>query len=574
MSKQIGQPHVGRRTETRKNGIKYIYERTTQYDPKTKKVKVLGCKLIGKILPGQTQIIPTRPKKASNTKQQTSPQVSQVQAERKHVGATDIVQWVGTQSGIDKDLAASLPKEEALKAKAIGRYLVMEDGRTLPQIAEWQLTHESPYNGPISENVYGKLFEDIGTNEGWVQNYFIQRSSHLNVNPSLALDSTTVSTYSANQNEARYGFNKDHDGLPTIKLVTLYSVKDQQPVAYCKQPGNLPDVITIGNAIKQLSCLGVRRPMVVTDNGYYSEQNIAEFLRSNIKFLTLADLRVKWIRTEVDRLLPQLTAYSCVCPFDSKVRGETTMVQRSFSYKSKKSANADNADLSIKRRVYIHVFRNDDLRRSREEELFNSLEELKAQVKRQEPLSESAEKRAKKFLLVSRKGRGGKLHVSVNEQAYQQEMKYAGVFVLVSNKAQSCFEALTHYRLREKTEEAFALYKSHVDGAKPRVWTSDRLRGRQFVQFVALGYRSFLLKRIKEIKNDLEKTPENCSASDKRLRDQLRAWLNNRSLSQILKWFDCNERTTVISEVGMKRWTTENTKRDRLFLQMLGMKNF
>lgn len=91
-----GVPHVGRRTETKKDGTKYIYERTTIYDPQTKKIKVLGCKLIGKILKGSDEIIQTRPKKPAAPKP-----VEPVKAERVHVGASEILDFVGKQSAVD-----------------------------------------------------------------------------------------------------------------------------------------------------------------------------------------------------------------------------------------------------------------------------------------------------------------------------------------------------------------------------------------------------------------------------------------------------------------------------------------
>jgi len=76
-----------------------------------------------------------------------------------------------------------------------------------------------------TEDVYGKLFKDVGRNEGDVQRYFSARAERLGKSPALAFYSTTVSTYSENQSEARRGFNKDSNGLNTIKLLTLYSVK-------------------------------------------------------------------------------------------------------------------------------------------------------------------------------------------------------------------------------------------------------------------------------------------------------------------------------------------------------------
>lgn len=41
----------------------YVYERVTGYDPKTQKTKTLSTRLLGKILAGSTEMIPTRPKK-------------------------------------------------------------------------------------------------------------------------------------------------------------------------------------------------------------------------------------------------------------------------------------------------------------------------------------------------------------------------------------------------------------------------------------------------------------------------------------------------------------------------------
>ena len=67
------------------------------------------------------------------------------------------------------------------------------------------------------------------------------------------------------------------------------------------------------------------------------------------------------------------------------------------------------------------------------------------------------------------------------------------------------FTALENYRLREKVEELFAIQKGRLDGARPRTWFPDNLRGRQFTQFVSLGYHCFLTKKIKEAETRLRK---------------------------------------------------------------------
>ena len=56
-----------------------------------------------------------------------------------------------------------------------------------------------------------------------------------------------------------------------------------------------------------------------------------------------------------------------------------------------------------------------------------------------------------------------------------------------------------------------------------------------------------------------------------KLEKKLEKWLKQRSLTQILDWFDCIETTQVKTAMGDYRWSTESVARDRLFLEYLGV---
>lgn len=56
-----------------------------------------------------------------------------------------------------------------------------------------------------------------------------------------------------------------------------------------------------------------------------------------------------------------------------------------------------------------------------------------------------------------------------------------------------------------------------------------------------------------------------------KLEKKLEKWLGQRSLAQILDWFDCIETTQVKTAMGDYRWSTESVARDRLFLEYLGV---
>ena len=51
----------------------------------------------------------------------------------------------------------------------------------------------------------------------------------------------------------------------------------------------------------------------------------------------------------------------------------------------------------------------------------------------------------------------------------------------------------------------------------------------------------------------------------------LKKWLIDTSFSNVLRWFDAYETTTVSRAVTNRRWNSETTKRDRLFLENIEM---
>lgn len=570
MAKRItGKNHIGERRERRPNGDIYVYERITAYDSKNKKTYTVSQKLKGKIKAGTQEIVPTRPKKRKG-------EGRMVDATRRHTGLTDILEWVGSTSGIDADIRSSFSDGDAAKIISIARYWIGTNGNTLPRLESWQVMHQLPYRNAITEDVYGALFKSVGRNEDGIQNYFSFRSARLDKSPVVAFDSTTISTYSENQLEARQGFNKAGDGLNTIKLLTLYSVKDREPLAFSKQPGNVPDVISIENAIKQIKCLKLNKPLIVTDNGYYSQENMMKFVSRNMKFLTLVNTNITWVRKVIDSIHDNLAGISSTCPFDPSVCGATATIMHEFSRERLRSRNGRVAGEkeTFSRRLYVHVFYSPDNAAKREVTFRKDLLELKAQIEAgATEFSKFAQRKIDKYMTYSTRGRGGQLKVGFNEKTIAKAKKYFGYFVLVSPQKMATFTALENYRLREKIEELFGVQKGTTDGIRPRTWYPDNLRGRQFVQFVALGYYCFLTKKIKEIRARLGKDTGKKSKELIKLENKLDKWLEQRSLAQIMDWFDCIETTNIQTAMANYRWSTESVARDRLFLKYLGVIN-
>ena len=582
-AKASGEIKTIRVQQKQKNGDIYVIERKIRYDLEKKYNVVQSSKVVGKIVKGSSKIVPTRPKKKHKDDQVKMEKESsnKLTATRLKTGMMDIIDYIGKVSGIDDAIyESSEDLGTAQKIISLARYLLATNGQSLPGITAWQFTHSLPYEDGFSEEIYHNLFESLGRNETLQQNFFKLRCEPLKQNAVLAYDSTTISTYSGNLPEARRGFNKAKDGLETIKLLTLYSVETRQPVAFSKQPGNIPDVITIENALKQFEVLGIGRAQIVTDNGYYSESNLSHMLLAHYDFITLVKTSIKWVKAELDAHLNDFQGTSRACPFDPITHGITITLKRDFKKTRKYASNTSGAkkgdEETFSRRVYLNLYFNAVRKNDEDASLDRDLIELKTFLETKgnevEDLNESTQNKVASFLNITK--RGDKTTITFNDAAIIEQKKYHGFFALVSNSEKDAFECLKKYRKRETIEFFFESGKQRADGTRPRVWHTDALRGRMFVQFITLCYYEYFLDMIRNMKEKLGvKTgdPQHDLKQNLDKENELKSWLDKTPLYLVLQWFDAIEEVKVSNKLRTKRWSTEKTSRDKMFLAKLGM---
>lgn len=566
--KASGHPRVQEVRRPQKNGDTYIFEVTTLYNPDKRYNEHVSSKLVGKIPNGGKEIIPTRPRRISTRT---------TAASRANVGITDILEWIGRESGIDDDMMASADKGIAQKVISIARFWMANPDKTVRRIEEWQISHSIPYAEGLSEDACYLLMKEVGQDVSISQKYFQRRASRAPSGASIAVDTTTVSSYSEGLNDARFGYNKDGSGLAAVKFLTLFATGNHQPIAFRRQPGNIPDVISVLNALKQFSVLGLDKPLVVLDGGFFSEQNILAFMHDHTKFLMRGQLDGKWISPWLDEVMPDIEKPSNVCPYDAGVYGITRRISREFSWERRHNwGESKKGDIVAKEyRIYLHFFLNTEKARIDKATLTSDIIHVKHQIEQGIDISlmSKAERRiAEKFLVIRTYGK--RISVSMDDDAIIKESRYYGFFVLVSNEKMETFAALREYQLRERTEEGFRIDKQYNDANVTRSKSTMSLDGRFFCQFVAFGYEEYFREALNRVKSSLAVPtgdPEHDSSDAMKKEKALLNWLNKMSIPKLFDWFDAIQETTVNTNMGKARWRTETIERDRLFLQKLGV---
>lgn len=98
-----------------------------------------------------------------------------------------------------------------------------------------------------------------------------------------------------------------------------------------------------------------------------------------------------------------------------------------------------------------------------------------------------------------------------------------------------------------------------------------------FVQFVTLCYYEYLSEQIRQMKQSLgveNGDPSHDTKDMLKAEKKLLTWVRNTPVYLLLQWFDAVEKVKVSSKLLSKRWTTEITERDSLFLEKLGIPAF
>lgn len=570
--KATGKVMEDRVWERQRNGTWYCYDRSRVWEDG--KVKTVSKKLVGKADERGGPLRPTRPKRKPAQRGEGA-QAPAVEATRMHTGMCDILAFIGSESGIDEDLRSVADGPTADKLISLARYLVATDGDSLPGIEEWQLTHPVPYKHPITEDVYGDLFREVGRDESLMQGFFAARIAREGDGPLyVALDSTTVDSETRNP-EARDGMSKSHNGKRTIKVLTLYSMGSRKPLAYAKQPGNVPDVISEKNALEQLRALGAKDVTLVTDVGFASEANLGAILHSGEHALTKVKVGWKWVSDEALKHLEELQEFPSIMDCDELTNGITVPVTREFPFtrvhgSKAKGLKAGDTDY-VRRRIYLHIYFNQDLRSDENRAFRRDLLEVKSNIERGLPLDRRAEAMRDRYLDVKRRGRSVK--VTFRKEA-REACALNGVFALAATRIKDPNEALVAYRKREWVEDFFERQKQDVGGHTARTGDPDCLNGRLFVQFLAMCYIEDLHQRLRLMKQSLGIPNGDASHDAKSNLDaekSLKNWLDKRSLWRTLVWFDAHETVEVSTDITRRRWNTETVRRDRMFLGLLGV---
>ena len=480
------------RQHDKRIGVTYAYESESYWD-KERKQSRSRRKLIGIVDPETGEIKPTT-KKKRNPKEMPKLKEPSLQSEEKpwlyakrtFYGATYLLDKIGESTGVADDLKICFP-DAYKQILSIAYYLIMEDKNPLNRFPKWGHLHTHPCGQIISSQQSSSLFS--GISESQRLHFFRLQGKRRMDNEYWAYDTTSISSYSQELRQVRYGKNKDGDSLPQINLAVLFGEGSLLPFYYRKLAGHISDVATVKQLLKDMEFLGIKKPKMVMDRGFYKECNINDLYTEHIKFLMGAKLSLKFVGSEVDNVRSAIRSWENFLP-DAEAYGITVPIQ--WRYRRIRPHKQD--EIKENRRMYVHIY-YDTIKALEDEHQFTKLiYQLNAELMTGNREKNHEDMYSKYFNVKTTPVRGQK--VTAKDDVVADAKKNFGYFALIGNDTIDAGQALKLYRNKDVVEKAFDNVKDRLDMRRMNVSSDLSLDGKLFVEFIALIYISYLHKAI------------------------------------------------------------------------------
>ena len=476
----------------KRSGNTYAYESVSYWD-KEKKQGRSKRTLIGKVDPVTGEIIPTdgrgkrrgQAKAARATKRGPAPST---RTERVFYGATYLLDQIGEITGVEHDLKTCFPLTYK-QILSIAYYLILEDNTPLFRFRKWGMLHNHPHGEDIPSQRSTELFQSI--TEEAKMNFFRLQGKRRIEKEYWAYDSTSISSYSENLKQVKYGKNKDGDHLPQLNMVLLFGEQSGLPFYFRKVAGNIPDVKTINELVYELGILGYDKIKLCMDRGFYSSDNINALYKDHHKFLTGTSTSVSFARQFIREIGSKKDNYAYYNSDKELYMFSKTI---KWDYEQKRPYKGDT--ISGERRMYLHIYFNPEKYYNDGLTFNKKLDSLKAEILADKRVPEHEKDYGKYFVIHSTPKRG--TSIEYRQEEIDKAHERYGFFVLISNEIKDPVEALKIYRMRDVIEKAFGNLKDRLNFSRTLTSSESSLDGKMFVEFIALIYLSYIKKRMEE----------------------------------------------------------------------------
>lgn len=413
------------------NGHYYLYEITSKWDPEKKRSKKITLGLLGKITEEDGFI---ESEKRKLKKQTFIPENIQL----KEFGISALI--IKDFSNYIELLKKYFPKHwKFIIALAYSRFAFQSPLKNAQYHFAKSYLSELYKNVGLSSASISKKLREIGINRKSILNFFNEFKTK---NDKILFDGTDMFSNSNKMSFPQKSKTKKGTFDNIIDLMFIFSTKKQIPLYYRIMSGLTKDVSGFKLCLEEAQ---IDDAIVIADKGFYSESNINQLDREDLKYIIPLKRNSSLIDYEQQKI-NDLKNYGGYFTFEKNI----------IWYNE-----------NIVKGKRIITYRNDSLR----------AEEINDYLRRCKKLPEK-----------------------YNEQTFFEKQYSFGTISFITNldKSISPEEIYKTYKTRNQIEDMFDVFKNILDIDKSYMQDDDALEGWMFVNFIAMHWYYKLILKLKE----------------------------------------------------------------------------
>jgi hypothetical protein len=464
------------------NGHTYLYEsksyRNEEGKPRSKKT------IIGKIDPATGNAIYKKEyldrMKAAGTpidqpQTETSYPESAVRNSKvKSYGAFYLYDQIAAKTGLLNILRDVFP-EDWRQLLNIACYL-LSSGEPVMYCGDWAEQTESYTETRMSPTAISGLFKSVSVGER--NEFYSQWATYRCEQEYLALDITSVSSYSELINCVEWGYNRDKEKLAQVNLCLLMGEESGFPVFQTLYSGSLKDVSTLKTTLKLASSLSIDKMSIVMDKGFCSVKNIEAMFssRQELRFLIS---------------VPFTLSFAKECVMDER-QGIDSIENTLLIGEDVMRGVTRERFWNGKQAIFAHTYFNAIHAAYVKNDLYADIASIASNIRKGIPLG-AADSKYKKFFRVGKPNKEGSgSEVEILNDEVEKALFSCGWLVIVSNHIGSAEETISVYRAKDVVEKGFLSMKGSLDLGRLRVHSDETVQSKVFVCFIALIIKCYI----------------------------------------------------------------------------------
>ncbi len=314
--------------------------------------------------------------------------------------------------------------------------------------------------------------------------FYDKWNKNINNKDFVALDITSISSYSELIEGVDWGYNRDGEKLPQINLCILFGEGCQHPIFLKTYNGKIGDVSTLKTTIKEIGKVVPGAKIKASmDKGFYSQANVDNMIEENIDFIISVPFTNKFAKQQIENERKDIDTYkNYIKAGNDPLRG----IHKEEEWHTKR----------VNTKLHVHVFYNPYRHTKERNELFDFIYELEEEAKK-DPENKKFEKEFEKYLIIKKPSEDNASYtVSVKQDYLDEKLKNCGWMLLISNTISDTRQALNIYRTKDVVEKCFNKLKNSLDFKRLRVHSDERMENKIFIGFICIIIISVLHKKM------------------------------------------------------------------------------